>query len=268
MLMGHAEGLPRLGSSREFLLSDPVSEIDGDEEADTPTEILYMASFEELAAKNVMYDTIMWVFISLMLVLAWGIGIFMLLYLPIRRYVLQREISSRKLFVTPDKIVYKVSRPSFIPCCGGVKFERQVPLSRVIDIIIEQGCLQSMFGLHTFRIESVVRGKHAPVDELLVQGLYKPGILRKQVIITEASKARQEVGGSWKPASEGTEVENMAMTSPSKARKMMGSPRRLTAEQRGVAPSELLLHKLDEVSESVKKLEFLLEKPHASPENS
>nr|GMD62367.1 TRNA (guanine(26)-N(2))-dimethyltransferase [Ipomoea batatas]GMD65012.1 TRNA (guanine(26)-N(2))-dimethyltransferase [Ipomoea batatas]GME12804.1 TRNA (guanine(26)-N(2))-dimethyltransferase [Ipomoea batatas] len=264
MLMGHAEGLPRLGSSPEFLLSDPVSE--KDEEADTPTEILYMASFEELAAKNVMYDTIMWVFISLMLVLAWGIGIFMLLYLPIRRYVLQREISSRKLFVTPDKIVYKVSRPSFIPCCGGVKFERQVPLSRVIDIIIEQGCLQSMFGLHTFRIESVVRGKHAPVDELLVQGLYKPGLLRK-VIITEASKGRQEVGGSWKPASEDTEVENM-VASPSKARKMLGSPRRIASEQRGVAPSELLLHKLDEVSESVKKLEFLLEKPHASPGNS
>nr|GMD62015.1 TRNA (guanine(26)-N(2))-dimethyltransferase [Ipomoea batatas] len=142
MLMGHAEGLPRLGSSPEFLLSDPVSE----EEADNPTEILYMASFD------------------------------------------------------------------------GVKFERQVPLSRVIDIIIEQGCLQSMFGLHTFRIESVVRGKHAPVDELLVQGLYKPGLLRK-VIITEASKGRQEVGGSWKPASEGTEVENM-VASPSKARKV------------------------------------------------
>lgn len=109
MLMGHAEGLPRLGSSTELLLSDPVSEMDGDEEPDTPREILYMASFEELAAKNLMYDTIMWVFISLLLVLAWGIGIFMLLYLPIRRYVLQKEISSRKLFVTPDKIVYKVS---------------------------------------------------------------------------------------------------------------------------------------------------------------
>lgn len=37
---------------------------------------------------------------------------------------------------------------------------------------------------------------------------------------------------------------------------MMGSPHRITAEQRGVVPSELLLHKLDEVSKSVKVSPF------------
>uniref|UniRef100_A0A0V0H3D5 Putative ovule protein n=1 Tax=Solanum chacoense TaxID=4108 RepID=A0A0V0H3D5_SOLCH len=136
MLMGHAEGVSKLGSSTKLLLSDPESESDGDEEADT---ILYMASFDELGEKSVQYDTIIWLSISVLLVLAWGIGILMLLYLPMRRYVLKKEISSRKLYVTPDEIVYKVSRPSFIPFWKDVKFEKHVPLPLVIDIIIEQG---------------------------------------------------------------------------------------------------------------------------------
>lgn len=109
MLMGHAEGLAKLGSAKDLLLADPVSEFDGDELSDeTPSQILYMASFEELAAKNVQYDTIIWILISLLLILAWGIGILMLLYLPMRRYVLQKDIASRKLYVTPHEIVYKV----------------------------------------------------------------------------------------------------------------------------------------------------------------
>lgn len=107
--MGHADGFPNLGSSSKLLHSDPESEPDDDEEADTPEQILYMASFDELGAKSVQYDTIIWLSISLLLVLAWGIGIIMLLYLPIRRYVLKKEISSRKLYVTQDEIVYKVS---------------------------------------------------------------------------------------------------------------------------------------------------------------
>lgn len=41
------------------------------------------------------------------------------------------------------------------------------------------GCLQSMLGLHTFRVESIARGRAAPVDELQVQGMHNPGLLRK-----------------------------------------------------------------------------------------
>lgn len=112
MLMGHAEGLPKVGSSKELLLAGPISEFDGDEEAadipETPSEILYVASFEELATKIVEYDMVIWVLLSSLLILAWGIGILMLLYLPYKRYVLQKDIASRKLYVTPSEIVYKV----------------------------------------------------------------------------------------------------------------------------------------------------------------
>jgi hypothetical protein len=75
---------------------------------DEEEQILYVASFEELAGNHVKYDTIIWVSISLLLVLAWGIGIILLLCLPIRRCLLQKDISSRKLYVTANEIVYKV----------------------------------------------------------------------------------------------------------------------------------------------------------------
>lgn len=41
------------------------------------------------------------------------------------------------------------------------------------------GWLQSIYGIHTFRVESVAHRKAAPVDELQVQGVSNPGLLRK-----------------------------------------------------------------------------------------
>ncbi|KAG5538457.1 hypothetical protein RHGRI_019133 [Rhododendron griersonianum] len=266
MLTGRSDVLPELGSSKNRLHSGSVSELSDDEEAGASDQILYTASFKELAAKNVQYETIIWVSISLLLVLAWGVGIIMLLYLPIKRYVLQKDISSRKLYVTPHAIVYKVSRPSFIPFWGVVSTERHVPLSQVIDVIIEQGCLQSVYGIHTFRVESIAYGKAAPVDEL-------------QIIVTEASKVIQEVGRSWRPASQIAEGETMVRVgslegpavfrSPSKSWKIVGSPRHASVEQRGgPLHADLLLHKLDEVNKSVKKIESLIDKFQSSEERS
>ncbi|KAB1214417.1 hypothetical protein CJ030_MR5G003227 [Morella rubra] len=212
MLMGHADGLSELRSPRRKLFSDLESESGDDDAADEAEQILYSASFEELARNSVQYDMVIWLSISLLLVLAWGVGILMLLYLPIKRYVLQKDISSRKLYVTPTEIVYKVTRPSYIPFRGTAIFEKHVPLSTVIDIIIEQGCLQSMYGIHTFRIESIAYGKAAPVDELQVQGVSNPGLLRK----------------------------------------MTSSPRHTSMAGRGMPAGGLLLNKIEEVNKSVK----------------
>ncbi|XP_052306166.1 uncharacterized protein LOC7494054 isoform X3 [Populus trichocarpa] len=194
MILGHTDGLSELGSSRDPLIAYPESELNVEDDEE---QILYAASFEELAKNHVKYDTIIWISISLLLVLAWGIGIIMLLCFPIRRYMLQKDISSRKLYVTANEIVYKFSRPSILFWRVST-IEKCIPLSLVIDIIIEQGCLQSLYGIHTFRVESIVRGKAAPVDELQVQGVADPGVLRK-VIITEASKNVQDFGKGWNP---------------------------------------------------------------------
>ncbi|XP_073127940.1 uncharacterized protein [Henckelia pumila] len=267
--MGHAKNLPKLGSATDLLLPVSVPELEIKEEADTHLQVLYTASFKELASKNVNYDMIIWLSISLLLVLAWGIGIIMLLYLPFRRYVLWKDIGSRKLYVMPKEIVYKVTRPSYIPFWGETKIEKHIPLSMVIDIIIEQGCLQSMYGLHTFRVESIAHGKAAPVDELRVQGVHNPRHLRK-VIVTQASKSIQD-GRAWNPNRQITGGESMCrmesltlgpavLNSPSKGWKTMNSPRHVSVEPRGVATSDLMLHKLEEVSKTVRKLEFLVEK--------
>lgn len=45
------------------------------------------------------------------------------------------------------------------------------------------GWLQSLYGLHTFRVESIAHGKAAPVDELQVQGVSNPGLLRKVLVV-------------------------------------------------------------------------------------
>lgn len=274
MLTGHAIGLRERSDSDELLLADPVAEID--EEAELSGKVLYRASFEELARSHVQCDTIIWVLISLLLVLAWGVGVIMLVYLPVRRYVLQKDISSRKLYVTPNEIVYKVTRPSFLPILGFTKIEKRIPLHLVIDIIMEQGCLQSRYGIHTFRIESIAHGKAAPVDELQFQGVSNPGLLRK-VIITEAAKNIREFW-SRKPTTypgegESTPTRMRSLTEvPALSRlqspsgKVAASPRRAPTGAGSGILSDLLLHKLEEVKESVKKIESLLGQSQVPPD--
>jgi hypothetical protein len=70
--------------------------------------VLYTASFQETEENFVKHQTAQWVLYSLLLILAWGVGLFMLLYLPLRRYIVRKDIRSRKLYLTQNAIVYKV----------------------------------------------------------------------------------------------------------------------------------------------------------------
>uniref|UniRef100_A0A0R0EHV3 DUF7642 domain-containing protein n=1 Tax=Glycine max TaxID=3847 RepID=A0A0R0EHV3_SOYBN len=179
-MIGHTDHISESRSLKDQILGYSGSELSDDEEEDCLEQILYSTSFEELASNYVKYDTVIWLAISLLLVLAWRIGLLMLLYLPIRRYVLQKDLSSCILYVTCIEVVYKVSRPSFIPFWGTVTIERRVPLSLVIDIIIEQG----------------------------TDGVSDPFVLRK-MIVTEASKITQDVSTSGKHADPSTDEENI-----------------------------------------------------------
>lgn len=85
--------------------SEPADENDNFDEEEP---VLYSASFDEAEENFVNYQTAHWVLYSLLLILAWGIGLLMLLYLPVRRYILRKDIRSRKLYVTPNAIVYRV----------------------------------------------------------------------------------------------------------------------------------------------------------------
>ncbi|OVA14106.1 hypothetical protein BVC80_1787g196 [Macleaya cordata] len=269
MLSGHAVDMRDYAGSNELLLAGLASELD-DDEAEISGKIIYEASFEDLAGSHLQYDTVIWVLISLLLVLAWGVGILMLLYLPIRRYVLQKDFTSRRLYITSNEIVYKVTRPFFLPFFGVTKIEKRIPLALVIDIIIEQGCLQSAYGIHTFRIESIAYGKATPVDELQFQGVSNPGHLRK-VIMTEASKLLL-AGRGRKPTAytgerESTPVRGGSVTEGPIGRSPFPSWKHVLQEARGTLP-DLVLHKLDEVTQSMKRIESLMEKPQALPESS
>ncbi|KAL5225946.1 hypothetical protein ABZP36_012585 [Zizania latifolia] len=77
--------------------------------------ILYDASFggenREMEDDLVKYHIARWIMLSIFLVLAWGVELLMLLYLPIWIYLCQRDFHSLKLCLTPTPhaIVYKVS---------------------------------------------------------------------------------------------------------------------------------------------------------------
>lgn len=88
----------------ESLEKSLLEDNDGNEEE----SVLYEASFKEMEENFVKYQTVQWVLYSLLLILAWGIGLLMLLYIPIRRFILRKDIRSRSLYLTPNAIVYKV----------------------------------------------------------------------------------------------------------------------------------------------------------------
>uniref|UniRef100_A0A0E0CNZ4 Uncharacterized protein n=1 Tax=Oryza meridionalis TaxID=40149 RepID=A0A0E0CNZ4_9ORYZ len=113
MLSGRAVTLHHRSDSGEHLVGNVVSdEAENSEEAEASSKVLYRASFQELMPNYLQYDTIISAVISLLLVLAWGVGLLMLLYLPYKRYVLKKDILSRKLYVTENKIVYRVTASS------------------------------------------------------------------------------------------------------------------------------------------------------------
>eukprot|EP00246_Nothoceros_aenigmaticus_P015194 TRINITY_DN6203_c0_g1_i1.p1 TRINITY_DN6203_c0_g1~~TRINITY_DN6203_c0_g1_i1.p1 ORF type:complete len:293 (-),score=22.46 TRINITY_DN6203_c0_g1_i1:979-1857(-) len=181
------------------LLTDPVSQAD-DESGPETGRIVYRASFEDLEHSHVNFETLYWFLISVVLILAYGVGLLMLLYIPVRRYVVRRDIRSRQLYVTSSALVYKVERPVFLPCLGKYKREKHFLLHLISDIVVEQGCLQSYFGITGVRIETAGQSRLAPGDEVRIQGISNPALFR-QVVLMAATTLRQRDtdGGASSP---------------------------------------------------------------------
>ncbi|KAL9399229.1 hypothetical protein Peur_008190 [Populus x canadensis] len=220
--------------------------------------VLYTASFQEMEDKYVKYQTAQWVMYSLLLVLAWGIGFFMLLYLPVRRYISRKDIKSRKLYLTPSSIVYKVTRPVPFPCFGVLKKEKHVLLPSVADVIVEQGYLQSLFGVYSLRIENV-GVRRPPSDDVKIQGIANPSAFRKAVL-ARLSYMRSEIVSKQVstiediPSLRIDHSSALAWTSPSKS---------LKHDSVSNSGFLMLLQKLDEVGSSVKRVEMLIEEKHS-----
>ncbi|GAB2291558.1 hypothetical protein Dimus_025812 [Dionaea muscipula] len=255
--MGSSDAVVEIENLERGLLSEPgaAGGTEGAGENDDP--VLYTASFQEMEENFIKHQTAQWVLYSLLLILAWGIGLFMLLYLPVRRYVLRREIRSRKLYLTPNSIVYKVTRPVPFPCFGVLKKEKHVLLPSVADVVIEQGYLQSLFGVYSVRIENV-GVRRPPSDDVQIQGVADPGGFRKAVL-TRLANMRTEAFARQISAAEDvsslrTPYQQGAWLSPTQsARHHLSSP----------SGELILLQKLEEVGSSVKRVQTLIEEQNS-----
>lgn len=233
------------------LLSETDSHQENGEE-DEP--VLYTASFEEMEENFVKYQTAQWILYSLLLILAWGIGLLMLLYVPVRRYISRKDIRSKKLYVTPNAIVYEVTRPVPFPCFGVLKKEKHVLLASVADIVIEQGYLQSLYGVYSIRVENV--GVRRPAsDDVQIYGISNPNAFRKAVL-TRLANMRSEVFSRQASAIE--DIPNLKLghafstwMSPSKSLRQDSFPH---------SGDLIILQKLEEVGSSVKRVQSLIEK--------
>ncbi|KAL2327307.1 hypothetical protein Fmac_020734 [Flemingia macrophylla] len=215
--------------------------------------VLYAASFREMEESFVKYQTVQWVLYSLLLVLAWGIGFLMLFYVPVRRFILRKDIRSRTLYLTPNAIVYKVTRPVPFPCFGVLKKEKHVLLHSVADVVVEQGYMQSLFGVYSLRIENLGI-RRPPSDDVKIQGVANPNAFRKAVMM-RLSHMRNEILS--RQASTLEDVPHHLMMSPSRSLKHDSTPGEL-----------LIMQKLEEVGSSVKRLQYLFEEQQSQTTES
>ncbi|KAF2304166.1 hypothetical protein GH714_028194 [Hevea brasiliensis] len=255
--MGTGDEVVEIDSLEKGLLTESRGGESGEESESNEDRVLYTASFEEMEENFVKYQTARWVVFSLLLMLAWGIGLFMLLYLPVRRYILRKDIRSRKLYLTPNAIVYKVTKPVAFPCFGVLKKEKHVLLPSVADVIIEQGYLQSLFGVYSLRIENV--GVRRPAsDDVQIQGIGNPSAFKKAVL-ARLSYMRSEFGSRRVSTIE--DIPTLRIGHP--ASPWMSPSKSLKHDLLPHSGSLMLLQKLEEVGNSVKRVQTLIGEQHS-----
>lgn len=258
------------------LLVDPLAQAEY-EESVGGGKILHRATFADLEKNFLNYETVQWILISLLLILAWGVGVIMLLYTPIRRYVMRQDFRSRKLYATSDAIVYKVTRPVFLPWLGVSKMEKCIFLPLITDIVLEQGCLQSLFGLHSIRIETLGQGRPLAADNIHICGLSNPKQFRKVVLSAVTAAGHDGPLSTNSPYQEGTMIlglptlqseggiHSQLFTSPPRGR--TETPRQMLSSYQGSGldshfsiSGQQILKKLEDVKNYVKKIETLIER--------
>ncbi|XP_057967438.1 uncharacterized protein LOC131157368 [Malania oleifera] len=235
------------------LLANDGTYVDNGAEDET---VLYTASFKEMEDNYVKFQTARWILYSLLLILAWGIGLFMLLYVPVRRYILRRDIQSRKLYVTQNAIVYKVKKPVPFPCFGVLKKEKHVLLPLVADIVVEQGYLQSLFGVYSVRIENV-GVRRPPSDDVQIQGIVNPHAFRK-VVLTHLANVKSEVISRQASA-----INDVNWRIGHSSSSLMSPSKSLRTDSLPHSGELMILQKLEEVGSSVKRVQTLIEEQHS-----
>lgn len=152
--------------------------------------ILYRASFEEQCELYVSYMTWLCFFISLAMIIMYGLGLLLLLYIPVARYIARRDIQTRRLYITAENVVYKTRPPSACPCLGFNKTEKHILLPLITDVVLSQSWFQAWFGLWTVTIENAGQGGGPNKSaDLRVEGISEPELFKK--ILLRAATAKR-----------------------------------------------------------------------------
>ncbi|XP_017178148.1 uncharacterized protein [Malus domestica] len=136
------------------------------------------------------------------------------------------------------------AKPVPFPIFGVLKKEKHVLLPSVADVVIEQGYLQSLFGVYSLRIEHV-GVRRPPSDDVQIHGIANPSAFRKAVLMRLASMTNEVF---TRQVSTLEDIPNL---------KLQGSP------SKSLRYGDLtLLQKLEEVGSSVKRVQTILEEQH------
>ncbi|MCR9067137.1 MAG: hypothetical protein NXI00_24440 [Cytophagales bacterium] len=163
-----------------------------EEEEEYGNDIIYAASFRNNAKTYTTYAASIFVITCIPFILVYGIGLLLLLWAPFFTYVFYKDITTRRLFVTSDSIIYITSPPCCIPCFGVNKTEKHVLLSLVTDVIVSQGWYAGCWGLNTVGIENAGQGGVSSngkrTNDLSFTGIENAQLFKKIILRTAAAK--------------------------------------------------------------------------------
>ncbi|XP_031383537.1 uncharacterized protein LOC116197511 isoform X2 [Punica granatum] len=153
-------------------------------------------------------------------------------------------------------IQIQVTKPVPFPCFGVLKKEKHVLLPLVADIVVEQGYLQSLFGVYSLRIENM-GVRRPPSDDVQIQGVANPNAFRKAVL-TRLSSMKNEAFSRQVSAKDDPTNLTLAPSSAS----WMSPSKSIQYDTVATTGEQLLLQRLEEVGTSVKRVETLIEEQY------
>merc|ERR1719282_295449 len=160
-----------------------------EEEEEYAHDIIYAASSDGNEKRYMWYWVVIYVCFCLPFVLLYGVGLLFLLYTPVIGYIAFQDISTRKLFITSDSVIYISQPPAFCPCFGLNRSEKHVLLSLVTDVIHSQNWLAACFTLNTVSIENAGQGGGAKTNvDISFVGLKNSKEFKKLLLRAAAAK--------------------------------------------------------------------------------
>eukprot|EP01084_Bolivina_argentea_P259918 438778_1 len=122
-----------------------------------------------------------------------------LIFLPGVMYGTRKWLNSGKATVTDKQLILKQGYYGCCCCCWN-ESTKSVPLDKITDLQIQQGCLQRMYDVHEIRVETASATKEAPEMQLI--GLHQPREIRAKILKArdaQSDQAQSTGGYSFNP---------------------------------------------------------------------